>query len=584
MARKHSDLKPWQMILILSFFLVLMAAVFALQIKKGENTGASFLHYADQHLNILLGDRIMRYREDGRFSELDLKALGLSNIVGGFDFFPNGDLLIRSNAASLGFVDSVLVFLRVSGRVTAEHPEAILLRCSLQTVSISSCKPYSTEVSFERTFRPALHDGQLLIADTSRHRLLHLDDQGKVHNKPEKGFRFPNQIAVINDIVYVANTNRHSVSYRTLTQDDWLGGQEGWQHFSLRQGIAKQRNHIYPTEFVKLEKGLAVLSQGDGLKLGNIYHLNNEGLIEDAFDAPNGADMISIAPFKNEILASDFTNFRIYRFDRQGRYLGDFDAPEYRAATRALEQNRQRFDSYLMVVYVLGGMVFLFFLAIGIWLEVARNRHEKSTLEQEQKKFKNSQGVTPQEPPKFDDPATRWLPYTKHPLRDNKWLGWLINGTLLVLWLAMLIMIWDMEPTLRWALILSMSVMAAFTAWIIHHERHKNRARLGVLGNWLLLENEKGARAVCQAQQIRYTRTYLIAGEVYIPLMQGKFPLFDADAYRTLIEPRLGQATNLSQIELFKFLWSKKDGQFLILLVVIPLFLLVMLLRLFFST
>ncbi|TNC82710.1 MAG: hypothetical protein C9356_02200 [Oleiphilus sp.] len=582
MTRKASDLKPWQAVIILVFFLTLLAAIFALQIKKSQHTGASFIHYADRHLNILMGNEILRFRDDGRFSQINLQELGLSDITGGFDFFENGDLLVRSNAPDPGFLDSILVFLRVSGQVTATHPDAILLRCSVANPSISSCYSFQKDISFERTFRSALVGDHLLVADTSRHRLLHFGPQGHLLDMLDEGFRFPNQISVINDTIYVANTNRHGVSYRVINGDVSLGQSKDWQHIDLQQGTATSKEHVFPTEFVKLEKGLAVLSQGPGLKLklGNIYYFNQEGQLESAFEAPSGADMISVAPYKNGILASDFSNFRIYRFDQQGRYLGDFNAPEYLSAAAERQADRQRYEGYLRVVYMLGAAVFVFFLGIGIWLELARQRHDEKTLIKEQAQFK----AVESEQPDFDDPGVEWLAYAKIPLRDNKAIVWLLNSVLILAWLMVLYVSWSMAPMLKGAMILVMTLVTGILIWSIYREKQRKRPRLGVLDNWVFLEDAKGKRSVCHIDQLQYTKTHLIADKVYIHLRQGHYSVFDNEAYRDIIEPRLGRAKPMTQGELWRFLWQQKDLNFIGMLVGVPLIILFMLARLYFES
>lgn len=568
-----SDVKPYQAALIIAFFVCIFVSVFFLMDKRNEFKGASFLHYQDGFINILLDDTIHRYSDYGDYSQIYLPDLGIESLVGGFSFFPNGDLLIRKDASGFDLWNKILVYLRVSGKGTAKNESATLVRCD---VVAKACVEVTNDVSFERSFRShVLDNGHIIVADTSNHRLLRFDEDGALVEKAEKGFRFPNKVQVINDRLYVANTNRNAISILDLEGKIDISASDRWQHWSLKSGVAKENKHTFPTEFVKIEKGLVVLSQGISLARGSLYLMDSKGSLQGVFDMPRDTDIISIAPYRGEILASDFSSYKVYRFSQRGELLGELNSPELVAALEANKHGYHQYDQYLTYLYIVGGIVFVFLFIIAAWLEWARQKHQKQSLQQvDITQF----GDYPE--PGFDHPEVKWLAHHRNKLQDNKYIQWALHTLVGVSLLIVLVSVLKMDNSvvkLKLGLIIIGTVF--FYGFIFWFAKQKNQPELGVLGEWVLLLDLAGNRDVKRASEVKFLGEFLLVGDAYILLQSGHHPIFDKSDKDKYLAPRIALAEKLSWLELWKFLWRKRDKNFLLSLALIPVFILSLFLR-----
>ena len=117
------DLKPSQVIVILGVFLIIFLGIFWTVDQQTKYQGVTLLHADERHLNIVIGHRILRYDADGYVSTVNLHDLGIQDLVGGIEFFENGDLLVRSQSKPLSFFDNIAVYLRKSVSYTMMMPD-----------------------------------------------------------------------------------------------------------------------------------------------------------------------------------------------------------------------------------------------------------------------------------------------------------------------------------------------------------------------------------------------------------------------------------------------------------------------------
>ena len=561
MSKQSMDVKPWQAALIIGFFVIVFGLITYFITIQASTTGARILHTRDGLLNVLVGNQILRYDAKGGYSEIKLETYGIHKLMGGFDFYSNGDILLRAQADDLGFFDKLAVFFRGSGRLTTPNTDATLMRC--RTQGDFACQPIGSRISFERSFRPFILDNdQVLIADTSRHRLLWLDAQGTLADSLDTGFRFPNKIGIHDGNLYVANTNRNQLSWVAFDALDRAGMNfpaiDDWESWSLSQGESGAAKDTFPTEFVISDKGVVVLSQGQNLKLGNLYYFDYDGDQLNAAEKPEGADIISIALFRGEILAADFTRFKIYRFSQTGQYLGELVLPELQAVLNAQAQAYARYDTYILWTAVVAVVVFIFFFAIAVWLEKTRQQKAQQALVDKAAELQDEQG----EAPDFGDPDVQWLRPHKRLIADNPLIKWLINLFLIVLMtLTAAIMIDVLPAEKHWFVYLSVFGLVVILALLMVWERRLKVPKFGVKGAWLLLQNSRGKRAVMHIREVAVCNKVWVLGQVHLNLMQGKYPRFlEADTQRYL-DPLEPHARKIGALQLFVYLWKKRDPE-----------------------
>ncbi len=125
---------------------------------------------------VLLGLSLYHLAESGELlTTLDLEPLGVTEMVGDFAFFTNGDLLIRTTSASQSLSDNLATFGRLeNSSYDGEGEQNMLSRCVL---AAKTCVIFTRQLpALNRTFR--LHvdwsDDTVFVADTSRHRVARL--------------------------------------------------------------------------------------------------------------------------------------------------------------------------------------------------------------------------------------------------------------------------------------------------------------------------------------------------------------------------------------------------------------------------
>lgn len=575
MTTQKSDIKPYQAVVVIAFFTIMFISILVLIDMRNSYKGASFLHYQNNALNILVDNTIYKFGDYHDHSEIPLQNYNIHALVGGFSYYPNEDILLRQGSRELGIIDSILVFLRGSGKLTSKDKEASLVRCQTSTMN-NICNQAIQNETFERTYRSViLKDESVIIADTSNHRLAWFDPAGKLIQEVTNGFRFPNQIEVINDTLYVANTNRNAISMFSLENHALLSELEKWEHWSLKSGISSEKGHIYPTEFVKVEKGLAVLAHNNSLARGDIYLMDAQGEVIRAFERPLNADIISITPFRGEILAADYSNYKIYRFSQLGQLLGEFSPPNLSKVMHNQRIQYAMYDQYLLYLYIAAGIVFAIFFAMGAWLEWSRHKSKK-----QRSVFGDIKKLGDFPKPEFDHPDIKWLTHHTNKLMVNKFFLWSLNTIIFVCAVVAFFSIVSMgDNPLRLRMILMLMGTVVFYILIIWLSKNQKKPKLGILGQWILIQDEKGGRAIGGAEKLRYNGNLIIVDEVYIVLQNGHHPAFDKDEKEQFLDPLLAVAKKMPLLDVWKFLWQKRDKSLLSALVILPLFIVAFLLR-----
>ena len=352
MQNKKSDIKPYQLVIIVLFFITALSIYFWLGSERSRYKGISYLHYQHDILSMVLGSELLRVGKDDEFSATSLEGFGVTNVTGGISYFNNGDILLRDKTAGLK-------------------------RCTLDEPS-KNCSSVAQGETYGKSFRTQILDnGQLIVTNTSKHRVVWYDENGNILGEITEGFKFPNQISLVNQTLYVANTQGHSISKMDLTEPSDIGDESRWEQWSLNQGVAGDLKHTFPTELIKLESSMAVLSHSGFLRFGNIYLFDNTGRLTKAFDLPDGADIYSIALFKGDIIASDFAQHKLYRFSEQGEYLGELHAPDVQEKLKNNALNYQRFTQYIYFLCIVAVFVFVILVSLGLWLEYMRKKAAK---------------------------------------------------------------------------------------------------------------------------------------------------------------------------------------------------------------
>ncbi len=275
---------------------------------------------------VLVGLSLYHLAESGELlTTLDLEPLGVTEMVGDFAFFANGDLLIRTTSASQNLSDNLATFGRLeNSSYGADGEQNMLSRCVL---AAKTCAVFTRQLpALNRTFR--LHvdwsDDTVFVADTSRHRVLKFNARGDLQGGSQEMFKFPNQLRVYDHKLWVADTNHHSLRALSTATDNF--GAEIESHLTKAGGEWR-----WPSAFLRVGESWWVDVMSSGMSNGKIIVYGPDWQRRQEVALPEHADPVAIEKLGRRVLISDWGNIAIYQFSDDGVRLPDLEVKELSA-------------------------------------------------------------------------------------------------------------------------------------------------------------------------------------------------------------------------------------------------------------
>ena len=566
------DVKPTQAAMILAFFLSFFLAIFYCYDQQLKYHGVSALEVHDQQLYALLGHQLFRYDKNGFVDKTDLQALGIKDVIGGISFYPNGDLLIRAQTQSLSLSDSLKVFARQSADSTHTFEDARLLRCQLAE---KTCQFAAINKPFTRVFQShILANEEVLITDTSAHELLWFDQQGREKSFIDSDLAFPNGFVVNNNMLLLANTNRHVIEKIALSEEGFAT-QENWQSLALDFSTLKQSGHQFPLRIETLNHQLLLLVADANLAAGRLILITEDGDFVREFTAPEQEDFVALAVFNGHVIVSDFFMNKLYHFSDDGEFLGDFKAPELQAA---LADNQQQMKALQGLMYALIAIVVVVFMVIFIYA-IKQELRQEARLQQHRRA--SAASVQCIDKPHIDDDGIHWLEKDEKIKKTIKYLPLLLLA-LFVMSLLSLLPLLDQsdEPvTLLKGIAIPFAFIAIIMLSLIPLLKHQLHSRIGVKGQWIILEDAKANVAIEEASLTKKSPTAIIIDHVHVNLPNHPHHnVYKKQQIDKYLQPLLAQAIKVSEFSFYQYLWHKRDP---LVIIVIPMILLAALLMIY---
>lgn len=316
----------------------------------------------DQELVVQLDRRLYFMDPDGRhLQKFDLADLGLGRFVGDYGFFANGDLLLSLAQEPLSLLEKMKIFLRLSA-AERQSEDARLQRCSVET---RRCRVFSEQLpDFYRSFRLHIDTQrqQVFIADTSREQLWLLDEEGQVLAKKD-GFRFPNQVLVHQESLWLADTNHHQIK-RLKASVDGFG--EELQVWEAELG----NKHRWPFALAPVGDEWWALLADSGMRDAILVAYNQDQLRN--LPLPAKADPQALLVLPDRVLVADYRLFVIHQLDLDGRYLGNF-APDAMAEPLAELRSQARFWQFTGYAFI---GIFVLALVVGFVFAIRQHQED----------------------------------------------------------------------------------------------------------------------------------------------------------------------------------------------------------------
>lgn len=201
----------------------------------------------------------------------------------------------------------------------------------IKTIDPSACGAGELIGAFNLLYDP--QRDRILVADTTGHRLLALDSEGKLlaqnGSSNDPTFRFPNQMFFDKtQRLWVVDTNH----WRLARLDDNLQVVESIP--------VKSPCCIRPVTAAADEAGFVVFIADHQLEGGQVIKTNVSGETQTILPLPKNAEPFGIVVRQRDLLVADGALFTVHRFSPEGTQIEAFGDTDFEAAMATAKQEK----------------------------------------------------------------------------------------------------------------------------------------------------------------------------------------------------------------------------------------------------
>ncbi len=498
------------------------------------------------HLYVQMQDTLLEHDEDGKFvARHELADIGAGGFPGGIGVFSNGDLLLRRGDDARSLLDDLRAYQRRTNEdsLDPESADAGLYRCSLER---RQCETFgTTPIDFKATYHVAVdrQTDAVYVADTTRHLLRKFAADGEPLAAPAGRFRFPNRLRLIDDRLYVADTNNHRI-VAVDPSDDAFGNEIA--SFDVVPSPADRAGHVWPSYFARVGDEWWVNLMRSGMNEGGIYVFDALWRYVRQVDLPVDADPIDLQVFNNAVLISDWNNDTVYRVSLDGFLVGVLESEGLDALVAESVDARWQYQVYAY----LGIGLFVFLLAAMLVKGLATPSASRSAARRETAAV-----------PAFPEELI-WL--EPDPVRVRK-LNSLVRiiGILfffLFVMSGLLLFVEACRPFLRplvWPFG-GMLVVYAIVAWVT---RVNVKTAIGLKGQHITLRDHRGQEKTFPLHELIFDGATIAAGDMAVFLGQPVAPIYDRQQLMEHLFPRLAHARSVSAWQMQSQLFRLRHAQ-----------------------
>ncbi|MBI5676165.1 MAG: hypothetical protein HZC48_10140 [Nitrospirae bacterium] len=350
------EINPKQKLIFINIVLIIIALIILItwaSKKEIDEAGPSLINQ-DAHGRIWLefnSDIYILTNEGDIITELDIKQLGIAPPFASFTPLPDGGMLVGS---------------RETRKIHVIGSDG----SSVKVIDLAENKIGPLFGVFHLFYNAMT--SEILIADTSNHRIVVIDINGKVvkwagevDNTPGQ-FDFPNNILVDNQRrIILVNTNKHrlsilSDSLETLNEYNPLSRNSSQFTWPVFLG-ADKKGRFYVT------------NHDNNLKGGELVRLDVDGSREMVYTLPEGVEPMSILVREKDILLSDHHTFRIYSIRHDDRELSIYGS---KGLNDMMEKSRKNEVFYTLTVKICQALLVLILFCLLAILLVSKLRRK----------------------------------------------------------------------------------------------------------------------------------------------------------------------------------------------------------------
>ena len=317
---KPIEVSPRQALLVIAIAAILIYGYVWANNQLLEIGGPSQMRLDERgNLYINVSGQLFKINhEDQSVVQTDLRELGVQHMVGDFDFFSNGDVLLRRGDYDPDLIQGLQLYARIAdaSEPVPENPDEGLFRCNL---SRHLCERFGN-IDFHSAFHIVIDrdDDSVYISDTNRHSMRKYSQDGRqLANKD--GFLFPNHSMIVNSEtagdkqLLVADTNHHTIKRIDVKTNSFGTVIERYPVNTPDFGF---KNWVF--SFAQVGENWWVNNMANTMSYGLVGMFDQNFRFIRLLNLPANADPNDIVVFNNLVYISDLANNRIYRFTVDG--------------------------------------------------------------------------------------------------------------------------------------------------------------------------------------------------------------------------------------------------------------------------
>jgi hypothetical protein len=502
----------------------------------------------DGHAYIQIQDKLVEHDANGQYLKThDLSDMGVELFLGGFDFFSNGDVLLRRGPDPRSTGDNFRAFQRKTNdqSIETDLPNSGMFRCDLDT---KYCTRFGqTGIDFKAAhgiFIDRTTD-DVFISDTTRHLLRKYSSDGVALAGPVSGFKFPNQILIFDEKLFVADTNHHEIRVVDPATESF-GKELGKTDVTPQLATAARQD--WPSHFIRVGDGWWVNNMRTGMNQGGIYLFDDRWHLISKLNLPDNADPIALLAFGDEVWISDWYNDKVRRISKAGEPLADLESAGLDNILTLARSERRKFEmiSYsgiALILLVLGG------LAVRGFAVSMSTDPTKSTRDDRSAKTRSPESVLTLEP-------------------DSKMLGrmklavrfFVLMFLVLAALIAYLILFYT-KPEFGIAFILPGMGMLSIVVLISWINRSNVGTAIRINGNLVTLRDHSGRESSCPLHEVRYDNTAIATQDTTVFLGRPLASIYKRKDLNEKLFPRLAEAQKVSPLQMQKILIQQRHPQ-----------------------
>jgi len=539
----NQDIKASTLIIVVLIFGSLLYAKFWASSEAKSINVYSYIHqHPEGGSYIKLNNKLMGFNPKSELiATIDLAKFNVQeNNSSDFAFFSNGDLLLRKKAQQKNFIENLQRYFRFTNptnKISPDDQEG-LFRCNLLSYTCTSFTQQALNINGAFSLAIDIKTDRVFIADSSRHQVYMYSSDG-LELDTAKNFKFPNQIEVANNQLYVADTNHHRLASFDISKNE-IG--EIKQSFDTRTTASRKLMETWPSAFLLIENQRWIINSKNGMSYGGIYIFDNLGGFLKKLKLPAEADPFALIQLGDQVLISDFSLDRIYRFSLEGEQLADFKSLELQKIQKQLTEK----SVYYQWLNDMFSILFAVSLATGFLLALyQQNQVKKAVLAEPDLTNQALQNL-------IEEPVLHWIKLsTRAKVFNIVLLTFCVICYLLVSlipWLSgmslyeFFVVTWRLQVIL---IILTVSLLLQF------------RRKIAITQNLVMIYPLLGSKVVCLKNEIISNDVHILVGKSIFQIPH-LYKLYAANDIESFLYPAIKQGKQVDRIEMQAILAGNK--------------------------